>query len=93
MRFSDVQDFLGYYYPIRCDRANLSRLVAFERYDDKELLKKKVKQFLNGRNEDLRDFEKKWGKIDDAIRDSLKHEFSEEDFDTTLKDINYEVEE
>lgn len=93
IKFSDIPDMLGYYFPIKCDRANLDRLVAFEKFKNAELLKIMVKKFLDSRNEYLAEFEKKYGRIDDSIRESLKHEFDEKDFEEILSELNYSVDE
>ena len=46
---------------------------AYPMFADKELLKRKVKDFLNGRRTHLEDFEAKWGPIPDNIRKSLPY--------------------
>ena len=73
LRFSSDPDLLGYYHPIKCDRANLDLLNAHALFPDKELLKKKIKNFLRGRAEYLEDFEAKYGEIPENIRESLPH--------------------
>ncbi|MBW1719120.1 MAG: phosphoenolpyruvate carboxykinase, partial [Deltaproteobacteria bacterium] len=57
LRFSSEPDLLGYHYPIKCDRANLSLMNAHSLFPDKEILRKKIKNFLKGRTEYLENFE------------------------------------
>ncbi len=73
LRFSFEPDFLGYYFPIKCDRANLDLLNAYKLFRDKELLKKKVKNFLAGRREYLEKFESTYGEIPENIKESLPY--------------------
>ncbi len=73
LRFSFEPDFLGYYFPIKCDRANLDILNAYKQFPDKELLKKKVKDFLKGRQAYLEEFEAKYGEIPSYIKESLPY--------------------
>jgi phosphoenolpyruvate carboxykinase (ATP) len=64
---------LGYHYPIKCDRANLELMNAHSLFPDKEILKKKIKNFLRGRTEYLEDFEARFGEIPEYIRESLPY--------------------
>lgn len=73
LRFSSEPDLLGYHYPIKCDRANLSLMNAHTLFPDKEILKKKIKNFLKGRTEYLEDFETRFGEIPEHIRESLPY--------------------
>ncbi len=73
LRFSFEPDFLGYYFPIKSDRANMDYMRAEPLFPDKELLKKKVKDFLKGRAEHLREFQAVYGEIPENIRESLPY--------------------
>ncbi len=73
LRFSFEPDHLGYHYPIKSDRANLDLMVAYNLFPDKELLKKKVRDFLKGRQAYLEAFEAKYGRIPEHIRESLPY--------------------
>jgi len=73
LRFSFEPDPLGYHYPIKSDRANLDLMVAYKLFPDKEIYRKKVKDFLRGRQEYLEEFEARWGKIPEPIRESLPY--------------------
>jgi phosphoenolpyruvate carboxykinase (ATP) len=73
LRFSSEPDLLGYHYPIKCDRADLSLTNAHYLFPDKELLRKKIKNFLKGRTEYLENFESKFGEIPENIRESLPY--------------------
>ncbi|MBP1720505.1 MAG: phosphoenolpyruvate carboxykinase [Deltaproteobacteria bacterium] len=77
LRFSTEPDFLGYHYPIRCDRANLDVMNAFPLFQNKNSLKKKVIDFLKGREAFLEQFESQYGKIPPNIRESLPHRYKE----------------
>ena len=77
LRFSTEPDFLGYHYPIRCDRANLDLMNAHPLFPDKERLKKKVVDFLKGREAFLETFEGRYGKIPPQIRESLPYRYKE----------------
>ncbi len=77
LRFSSEPDFLGYHYPIRCDRANLDVMNAFPLFQNKNILKKKVIDFLKGREAFLEQFESQYGKIPPNIRESLPHRYKE----------------
>jgi phosphoenolpyruvate carboxykinase (ATP) len=71
--FSERPDELWYYYPIRCDRAKLSKLRALTLFEA-ENREKMVKAFLLGRRRYLKDFEERWGEIPSRIKDSLRYE-------------------
>ena len=73
LRFSFEPDFLGYHYPIKCDRANMDLIRAYPLFPDKEILKKKVKDFLRGRRAYLEEFEARYGQIPENIRESLPY--------------------
>ncbi len=73
LRFSFEPDFLGYHYPIKCDRANMDLIRAYPLFPDKDLLQKKVKDFLKGRQAYLEEFEAKYGEIPENIRESLPY--------------------
>lgn len=75
LRFSHEPDDLGLHYPIRSDRADLDYLVAHRLYADGELLKKKIVDFLKGRERFLEEFESKYGKIPPHIRESLPYRY------------------
>ncbi len=71
--FSSEPDHLGYHFPVRSDRANLDYMRAAPLFPDRELLVKKVEDFLHGRREYLERFEAEYGQIPTHIRDSLPH--------------------
>jgi phosphoenolpyruvate carboxykinase (ATP) len=73
LRFSSEPDLLGYHYPIKCDRANLSLMNAHSLFPDKEILRKKIKDFLKGRTEYLENFEAKFGTIPEHLKESLPY--------------------
>ncbi len=73
LRFSFEPDFLGYHYPIKCDRANMDLIRSFPLFPDKELLQKKVRNFLRGRRAYLEEFEATYGEIPENIRESLPY--------------------
>jgi phosphoenolpyruvate carboxykinase (ATP) len=73
LRFSVEGDWLGHYYPIQCDRANLDLMRACRLFDDRNLAEKRVADFLRGRAQYLEAFEAKYGRIPDTIRESLPY--------------------
>jgi phosphoenolpyruvate carboxykinase (ATP) len=73
LRFSVETDCLGHYYPIKCDRANLDLMRAQSLFPDRNLLKKRVADFLHGRRQYLEAFEAKYGRIPRPIRESLPY--------------------
>lgn len=73
LRFSFDPDFLGYHFPIKCDRANLDLMNAYKLFPDKDLLHKKVKSFLKGRQAFLEEFESRYGELPENIRESLPY--------------------
>ncbi len=73
LRFGSEPDHLGYHYPIKSDRANMDLMNVFPMFQDRELLKRKVTDFLKGRQEYLEQFEARWGRIPDPIRESLPY--------------------
>ena len=73
LRFSVEGDWLGHYYPIQCDRANLDLMRACRLFDDRNLAEKRVADFLRGRSQYLEAFEAKYGRIPDTIRESLPY--------------------
>lgn len=73
LRFSFEPDFLGYSYPIQSDRANMDVMNAAPLFPDKDVLKKRVVDFLKGRREYLEDFEARYGQIPENIRESLPY--------------------
>jgi len=75
LRFSVEPDHLGYHYPIKCDRANMDLMNAYHLFDDKKLLKKRVIDFLKGRQQYLEEFEEKYGRIPEHIRESLPYKY------------------
>ncbi|MDO9529648.1 MAG: phosphoenolpyruvate carboxykinase (ATP), partial [Syntrophales bacterium] len=75
LRFSVEPDHLGYHYPIKCDRANMDLMNAYNLIDDKTLLEKKVIDFLKGRQQFLEEFEEKYGRIPEYIRESLPYKY------------------
>jgi phosphoenolpyruvate carboxykinase (ATP) len=77
LRFSFEPDCLGYHFPILCDRANLDLMNAYQQFPDKALLKKKLLDFFKGRQQFLEDFEGKYGKIPENIRESLPYQYKE----------------
>jgi phosphoenolpyruvate carboxykinase (ATP) len=80
LRFSSGPDHLGYRYPIKSDRANMDLMTAYPRFPDKDLLKKKVEDFLKGRQACLDEFEAKWGPVPGNIRESLPYRHDQIDF-------------
>ncbi|MFB3925016.1 MAG: phosphoenolpyruvate carboxykinase [Syntrophales bacterium] len=77
LRFSFEPDPMGYHYPIKCDRANLDLMNAFTLFHDKEVYKKKLIDFFRGRQQYLEEFEAKYGKIPENIRESLPYQYKE----------------
>ncbi len=73
LRFSFEPDFLGYYYPIKSDRANMDIMRAAPLFPDKELLGKKVRNFLAGRARYIEEFQAEFGEIPENIRESLPY--------------------
>ena len=73
LRFSVETDCLGHYYPIKCDRANLDLMRAQSLFPDRNLLKKRVADFLHGRRQYLEAFEARYGRIPRPIRESLPY--------------------
>jgi len=73
LRFSVETDCLGHYYPIKCDRANLDLMRAHTLFTDRNLMKKRVADFLCGRRQYLESFEAKYGRIPEPIRESLPY--------------------
>ena len=71
--FSQRPDDLWYYYPIRCDRAKLSNLRAFEMFEQGNR-EQMIEPFLAGRRRYLKGFENKWGEIPRVIKESLRYE-------------------
>ncbi len=75
LRFSREPDILGYYYPIKCDRANLDMMTASQLFEDREIFKNRVTDFFKGRQAFLDDFEGKYGRIPPNIRESLPYSY------------------
>jgi phosphoenolpyruvate carboxykinase (ATP) len=73
LRFSVEGDWLGHYFPIKCDRANLDLMRASALFDDRTAARKKVADFLKGRQPYLEAFEATYGKIPKNIRESLPY--------------------
>ncbi len=73
LRFSVETDCLGHYYPIKCDRANLDLMRSHTLFTDRNLMKKRVADFLRGRMQYLEAFEAKYGRIPEPIRESLPY--------------------
>lgn len=73
LRFSFDPDFLGYYHPIKSDRANMDLMCAAPLFPDKELLARKVRDFLKGRERYLEEFQAEYGEIPEHIRESLPY--------------------
>ena len=74
LRFSRDGDCLGYRYPIKCDRANLDQMNAHRLFTDKELTRRRVAAFFQGRRAFLEEFEGCYGRIPAPIRESLPYE-------------------
>ena len=75
IKFSEKPDFLGYHYPIKCDRAYLDKLTALDKFKS-ETLKRKIKDFLRGRQTFLKEFESRWGRIPPGIKESIRYKES-----------------
>ena len=75
LRFSREPDILGYYYPIKCDRANLDMMTASQLFKNREIFKNRVTDFFKGRQAFLDDFEGKYGRIPPNIRESLPYSY------------------
>jgi phosphoenolpyruvate carboxykinase (ATP) len=73
LRFSVEPDCLGHHYPIKCDRANLDQMRARRLFTDRNLMKKRVADFLSERRQYLEAFEGKYGRIPAPIRESLPY--------------------
>jgi phosphoenolpyruvate carboxykinase (ATP) len=73
LRFSVETDCMGHRYPIQCDRANLDLMRSHTLFTDRNLMKKKVADFLRGRRQYLESFEAKYGRIPEPIRESLPY--------------------
>jgi phosphoenolpyruvate carboxykinase (ATP) len=77
LRFSREGDYLGHNHPIKCDRANLDLMSADQLFKDKNVIRHRVEDFFQGRRQYLEDFEGKYGKIPENIRESLPYSFRE----------------
>jgi phosphoenolpyruvate carboxykinase (ATP) len=73
LRFSVEPDCLGHHYPIKCDRANLDQMRARRLFTDRNLMKKRVADFLSERRQYLEAFEGKYGRLPAPIRESLPY--------------------
>ncbi|HOK06150.1 MAG TPA: phosphoenolpyruvate carboxykinase [Syntrophales bacterium] len=73
LRFSYEPDYLGYRYPIQCDRANLDLMNAQRLFADRDQAKRWVEEFLRGRRRFLEAFEGTYGPIPGNIRESLPY--------------------
>jgi phosphoenolpyruvate carboxykinase (ATP) len=71
--FSEQPDELWYYYPIRCDRARLSKLRALTLFEDANR-SRMIQEFLAGRQRYLAAFEEQWGEIPTRIKNALRYE-------------------
>jgi phosphoenolpyruvate carboxykinase (ATP) len=71
--FSEQPDELWYYYPIRCDRARLSKLRALTLFEDANR-SRMIQEFLVGRQRYLTAFEEQWGEIPTRIKNALRYE-------------------
>jgi len=80
LRFGPAPDHLGYHYPIKSDRANMDGMVSYPKFKNKDLLKRKVNDFLKGRHIFLKEFEARWGTIPDCLRESLPYRPDQIDF-------------
>jgi len=80
LRFGSDPDHLGFHHPIKSDRSNMDLMCSYPMFNDKELLKRKVQDFLKGRRTYLEEFEAKWGAIPDNIRSSLPYRYEQIDF-------------
>lgn len=77
LRFSRDPDCLGHYYPIKCDRANLDLMNACQLFTDGKTIKNRVEDFFRGRRQFLEEFEGRYGKIPENIRESLPYKYKE----------------
>ncbi|MDD5168211.1 MAG: phosphoenolpyruvate carboxykinase [Syntrophales bacterium] len=77
LRFSTERDFLGYHYPIKCDRANLDLMNAQILFKDGALARRRLENFFIGRKKYLEEFEGKYGQIPNEIRESLPYTWVE----------------
>ena len=73
LRFSHERDFMGYHYPIKCDRANLETMRAQKLFTDPDMARRQVENFFRSRQRFLEEFEGKYGPIPAAIRESLPY--------------------
>ena len=73
LRFGSDPDYVGYHHAIKSDRANMDLMNAYPMFRDKEMLRRKVADFLRGRRVFLEEFESRWGKIPTQIRESLAY--------------------
>ena len=73
LRFSHERDFLGYHFPLQCDRANLEQMTAQKRFLDPETANLRVADFFRGRQQFLEEFEGQYGRIPKEIRESLPY--------------------
>ncbi len=73
IKFSTNPNLLGYFGPIKCDRANLDKLTALDKFEP-DVLEKRIKDFLVGRRSYLETFEKKYGPIPSEIKESLRYQ-------------------
>ena len=80
LRFGSDPDHLGYHHPIKSDRSNMDLMNAYPMFREHEMLKRKVANFLKGRREFLEEFEAKWGRIPEQIRESLPYRDDQIDF-------------
>jgi phosphoenolpyruvate carboxykinase (ATP) len=92
LRFGSEPDHLGYHNPIKSDRANMDLMNAYSKFNDHELLKRKVADFLKGRRAFLEDFESKWGPIPEPIRESLPYLDDQIDFTYLEKEYLGDIE-
>ena len=72
MKFSITPDGLGYYYPVKSDRANSDLLRAEPKFG-KEAYQKRVKDFLKGRQAIIEELEKGGSRLPENIKNSLKY--------------------
>jgi phosphoenolpyruvate carboxykinase (ATP) len=77
LRFSREPDCLGHYYPIKCDRANLDLMNAYQLFSDRKTVKNRVMDFFRGRLQFLEEFEGRYGKIPGNIRESLPYKYKD----------------
>lgn len=77
LRFSYERDFLGYHYPIKCDRASLDLMNAHRLFTDPASARCRVEDFFRGRRQYLEQFEGKYGRIPEYIRESLPYAWIE----------------